>query len=121
MAQREPFIAAESGADADPFMLHIYAALNARGIRSLRGGEWHATTVRTMEGYGLVRLERGERGRITPKLMHDRVELDLPLGQSAPLALDSGYQNRFFAKALPEPDLKYCSSFLAVVSSITAT
>jgi hypothetical protein len=25
------------------------------------------------------RLERGERGRITPKLMHDRVELDLPL------------------------------------------
>ncbi len=36
-------------------------------------------TLRTMEGYGLVRLERGERGRITPKLMHDRVELDLPL------------------------------------------
>ena len=36
-------------------------------------------TLRTMEGYGLVRLERGERGRITPKLTHDRVELDLPL------------------------------------------
>jgi predicted transcriptional regulator len=36
-------------------------------------------TLRTMEGYGLVRLERGERGRITPKVMHDRVELDLPL------------------------------------------
>ncbi|GEM_PF-3234549 len=34
-------------------------------------------TLRTMEGYGLVRLERGERGRITPKVMHDRVELDL--------------------------------------------
>ncbi|HWN48503.1 MAG TPA: helix-turn-helix domain-containing protein [Xanthobacteraceae bacterium] len=32
-------------------------------------------TLRTMEGYGLVRLERGERGRITPKVMHDRVEL----------------------------------------------
>ena len=32
-----------------------------------------------MEGCGLVRLERGERGRVTPKLMHDRVELDLPL------------------------------------------
>src|SRR5205814_4952020 len=37
-------------------------------------------TLRTMEGYGLVRLERGERGRITPKVTHDRVELDLPLG-----------------------------------------
>ena len=36
-------------------------------------------TLRTMEGYGLVRLERGERGRITPKVMHERVELDLPL------------------------------------------
>jgi predicted transcriptional regulator len=32
-----------------------------------------------MEGYGLVVLERGERGRITPKVMYDRVELDLPL------------------------------------------
>ena len=30
-------------------------------------------TLRTMEGYGLVRLECGERGRITPKVMHDRV------------------------------------------------
>lgn len=36
-------------------------------------------TLRTMEGYGLVRLERGERGRTTPKVMYDRVELDLPL------------------------------------------
>ena len=36
-------------------------------------------TLRTMEGYGLVHLDRGDHGRITPKLMHDRVELDLPL------------------------------------------
>jgi len=36
-------------------------------------------TLRTMAGYGLVVLERGERGRITPKVMYDRVELDLPL------------------------------------------
>ena len=36
-------------------------------------------TLRTMEGYGLVRLERGERGRIAPKVTHDRVELDLQL------------------------------------------
>jgi predicted transcriptional regulator len=39
-------------------------------------------TLRTMEGYGLIRLDRGERGRIAPKVMHDRVELDLPLGPS---------------------------------------
>jgi predicted transcriptional regulator len=36
-------------------------------------------TLRTMEGYGLIVLERGERGRITPRVMYDRVELDLPL------------------------------------------
>ena len=36
-------------------------------------------TLKTMAGYGLIRLERGERGRITPKVIHDRVELDLPL------------------------------------------
>jgi hypothetical protein len=35
-----------------------------------------------MEGYGLVRLERGARGRIAPRVIHDRVELDLPLAAS---------------------------------------
>ena len=39
-------------------------------------------TLRTMEGYGLVRLERGRRGRLTPKVTYDRVELDLPLTTS---------------------------------------
>jgi predicted transcriptional regulator len=36
-------------------------------------------TLKTMEGYGLVRLGRGARGRIAPKVVHDRVELELPL------------------------------------------
>jgi predicted transcriptional regulator len=39
-------------------------------------------TLKTMAGYGLVRLERGERGRITPKVTHDRIELELPLTHS---------------------------------------
>ncbi len=39
-------------------------------------------TLKTMERYGLVRLERGARGRITPRVMHDRVALDLPLKPS---------------------------------------
>src|SRR5216684_502222 len=40
-------------------------------------------TLRTMEGYGLVELVRGERGRIAPKVTHDRVELELALTASA--------------------------------------
>jgi predicted transcriptional regulator len=39
-------------------------------------------TLKSMEGYGLVELHRGERGRITPKVVYDRVELDLPLTRS---------------------------------------
>jgi predicted transcriptional regulator len=39
-------------------------------------------TLKTMEGYGIVRLERGQRGRIAPKVAHDRLELDLPLTRS---------------------------------------
>ena len=130
MAQRVPFIVAELGADADPFMLHIYAALaekersliadrtrvalaakkasglvlgnrtnladaaakgadanrtaadafaanvlpvvrqiqaagvkthralaealNSRGVRTARGGEWHATTVRNLLMRGAI-------------------------------------------------------------------
>jgi predicted transcriptional regulator len=41
-------------------------------------------TLKTLAGYGLIRLERGERGRITPKITHDRVALDLPLLASRP-------------------------------------
>jgi predicted transcriptional regulator len=36
-------------------------------------------TLKTMAGYGLIRLERGQRGRVAPKVIYDRVELDLPL------------------------------------------
>jgi predicted transcriptional regulator len=39
-------------------------------------------TLKTMAGYGLITLERGERGRIKPRVSHDRVELDLPLAAS---------------------------------------
>ncbi len=36
-------------------------------------------TLKTMANYGLVRLERGFRGRIAPTVVHDRIELELPL------------------------------------------
>lgn len=42
-------------------------------------------TLKTMKGYGLVRLERGERGRIVPKVTYDRVALDLRLTRSRKL------------------------------------
>src|ERR1035441_2763243 len=38
-------------------------------------------TLKTMANYGLVRLARGPRGRIAAKVIHDRIELDLPLAR----------------------------------------
>jgi hypothetical protein len=39
-------------------------------------------TLKTMAGYRLVRLDRGERGCIRPRVTHDRIELDLQLSLS---------------------------------------
>src|SRR5580700_7304363 len=60
-------------AEKAPASLDELARLTGRKKSNL------SRTLRTMASYGLVRLERGERGRIAPKLTHDRVELELPL------------------------------------------
>ena len=36
-------------------------------------------TLKTMASYGLVRMEKGEGRKVVPKVLHDRVELELPL------------------------------------------
>ena len=56
-----------------PASLDELASLTGRKKSNL------SRTLRTMAGYGLVRLERGERGRVAPKVEYDRVELELPL------------------------------------------
>jgi predicted transcriptional regulator len=63
-------------ADRAPGSLDELARMTGKAKSNL------SRTLRTMEGYGLVRRERGERGRITPTVTHDRVELDLPLTSS---------------------------------------
>jgi predicted transcriptional regulator len=60
-------------AEKSPGSLDELAQITGRAKSNL------SRTLKTMEGYGLVRLERGERGRIRPKVAHDRVELALPL------------------------------------------
>ena len=63
-------------ADKAPESLDELAELTGRAKSNL------SRTLKTMEGYGLVRLERGERGRISARVAHDRVELELPLTMS---------------------------------------
>lgn len=60
-------------ADQAPGSLDELARITGKAKSNL------SRTLKTMAGYGLVRLERGERGRLVPTVVHDRVELDLPL------------------------------------------
>jgi DNA invertase Pin-like site-specific DNA recombinase len=50
MAQRVPFIVAELGADADPFMLHIYAALAEKERRLISERTRSALAARKARG-----------------------------------------------------------------------
>ena len=40
-------------------------------------------TLKTMEGYGIVQLDRGQHGRVAPSLAHDRFTVDFSLGEPA--------------------------------------
>jgi predicted transcriptional regulator len=60
-------------AEKSPGSLEELAALTGRKKPNL------SRTLKTMASYGIVQLDRGPRGRIAPKVVHDRIELELPL------------------------------------------
>ena len=62
-------------AEKAPASLEELAQLTGRKKPNL------SRTLKTMANYGLVRLDRGPRGRIAAKVVHDRIELDLPLAR----------------------------------------
>src|SRR6266576_762269 len=69
MAQRVPFIVAELGRDADPFMLHLYAALAEKERRLISERTKAALVAKKAAGAELgnsINLaEAGSRGRVT--------------------------------------------------------
>ena len=69
MAQRVPFIVAELGRDADPFMLHLYAALAEKERRLISERTKAALAVRKANGSKLGNptniREAGDLGRAT--------------------------------------------------------
>ena len=56
-----------------PGSLEELAQLTGRAKSNL------SRTLKAMEGYGIIRLERGERGRVKARVLADRVELSVPL------------------------------------------
>jgi DNA invertase Pin-like site-specific DNA recombinase len=69
MAQRVPFIVAELGADADPFMLHLYAALAEKERRMIAERTKAALAAKKAAGAALGNPtnldEAGALGRVT--------------------------------------------------------
>jgi DNA invertase Pin-like site-specific DNA recombinase len=67
MAQRTPFIVAELGTDADPFMLHLYAALAEKERRLISERTRNALAAKKAQGIKLGNqrniLEAGAVGR----------------------------------------------------------
>jgi len=61
MAQRVPFIVAQLGRDADPFMLHLYAALAEKERRLISERTKAALAVRKANGGGLAIRRTCER------------------------------------------------------------
>jgi predicted transcriptional regulator len=76
-------------AERAPESLNELASITGKAKSNL------SRTLKTMAGYGLVRLERGARGRIIPSVAHDRVELDLPLAGN----VDPGQPRRRSARS----------------------
>ena len=75
MAQRVPFIVAELGRDADPFMLHLYAALAEKERRLIAERTRAALAVRKASGARLGNptnlMDAGNLGRAAAKAAAD--------------------------------------------------
>ncbi len=62
-------------AEAGPKSLTELAELTGRKKSNL------SRTLKTMERYGFVQLERGARGSVIPRVLYDRISLVLPLSR----------------------------------------
>ena len=64
-------------ADREPDSLAQLAEMTGRQKSNL------SRTLKTMERYGFVKLERGPRGSVIPKVSYQRISLVLPVSRSA--------------------------------------
>lgn len=64
-------------AESQPGSMEELAAKSGRAPSNL------SRTLKTMEKYGLLRLEKGEGKKLIPRVVYDRIELGLPLRMAA--------------------------------------
>src|SRR3954452_3724910 len=81
MAQRVPFVAAELGRDADPFMLHLYAALAEKERRLISERTKAALSAKKQRAEALGNpaniAAAGQVGRVVPTAEADRFAANL--------------------------------------------
>jgi predicted transcriptional regulator len=65
-------------AESEPDSLAELAALSGRAKSNL------SRTLKTMERYGLVRLKKGDAGRIIPRVPYTDIVLDVPIAAPEP-------------------------------------
>jgi predicted transcriptional regulator len=65
-------------AETQPGSLAELASLSGRAKSNL------SRTLKTMERYGLVRLEKGQGGRVIPRVPYSDIVLDVPIGARKP-------------------------------------
>lgn len=51
------------------------AELSGRAVSNL------SRTLKTMEGYGLVRMQKGEDGKVVPRVLYQDIVVDLPIAE----------------------------------------
>jgi predicted transcriptional regulator len=76
--------------DGNRELLDIIASRRPQSIQELaemtgRKKSNLSRTLRTMAVYGIVRLKKGEHGRVAPSVTHDRLTLELPLTKTTPV------------------------------------
>lgn len=129
MAQRVPFVVAELGADADPFMLHVYAALAEKERRLISERTRNALASKKAQGATLGNprnlFEAGSAGRAVQRNDADRfADNIIPLIRSIQSAGTVGMVS--IAKILNDRGIRtarggrwHCSSVRNVIGRVT--
>src|SRR4051812_7526276 len=121
MAQRVPFIVAELGRDADPFMLHLYAALAEKERRLISERTKAALAAKKRQGATLGNptniAEAGRIGRLSLRIEADRFAANmLPIIRSIQTAEPAGMVS--IAKRLNERGVRTARGGQWHVSSV---
>lgn len=102
MAKRVPFIVAELGADADPFMLHLYAALAEKERRLISQRTKEALAAAKLRG---VTLGKHGRDVLAPKNKKAAIQRAMAISGLIKTKIDAGKSLRVITAELNDENI----------------